>query len=311
MNTYETLHVNRKFKDTLFRMLYSDKDRLLELYNGLNDTCYENPDDLEITTWEDVIYLSMKNDVSMMIHGYLNLYEHQSTWNKNMPLRGFFYFANLYKQLTKDKNLYSSKQIYLPTPMYVVFYNGLRKMDEREEMRLSDAFLHGNEQSGMELKVQVININYGHNQELMEKCKTLAEYSYFVGKVREYQPKMELKDAVTRVIDECIDAGILEEFLKTRRNEIVNALLTEYDEERVLEDLREESFEDGKAEGEMLKVIDLIIRKIKKGMPPEEIAEFLEEDISVIDQICELFREHPSDYDLEAIYKHLQDMKSV
>ena len=184
-------------------------------------------------------------------------------------------------------------------------------MDEREEMRLSDAFLHGNEQSGMELKVQVININYGHNQELMEKCKTLAEYSYFVGKVREYQPKMELKDAVTRVIDECIDAGILEEFLKTRRNEIVNALLTEYDEERVLEDLREESFEDGKAEGEMLKVIDLIIRKIKKGMPPEEIAEFLEEDISVIDQICELFREHPSDYDLEAIYKHLQDMKSV
>lgn len=248
----------------------------------------------------------------MMIDGYLNLYEHQSTWNTNMPLRGFFYFANLYKHLTKDKNLYSTRRISLPTPVYIVFYNGIRKMDEREEMRLSDAFLHGNKQSGMELKVQVININYGHNQELMEKCRTLAEYSYFVGKVREYQQELELKDAVVRAIDVCIDAGVLAEFLRTRRDEIVNALLTEYDEERVLEDLREESFEDGREEGreegEMLKVIELVIRKVRKGMPPEEIADILEEDIGVIEKICKVICEHPADCETIKIYNQLKEV---
>lgn len=307
MNTYENLKVNRKFKDNLFRMLYSDKNRLLELYNGLNSTDYHNPDELEITTWEDVIYLGMKNDISMMINGYLNLYEHQSTWNTNMPLRGFFYFADLYRHLTKDKNLYSSKQIYLPTPVYVVFYNGIRKMAEQEEMRLSDSFVHGNVQSAMELKVQMININYGHNQELMEKCRTLAEYSYFVGKVRDYQQKMELKDAILRATDECIEAGVLAGFLKERCDDVMNALLTEYDEERVLKDLREESFEDGVTEGERLKVIELVLKKVEKGLGPKEIAEILEEDLKFIEEVYEMVQRHPGESSPREIYSKLQD----
>lgn len=310
MRTHETLKAARRYKDNLFRMIYSDKRRLLELYNGLNNTHYENPDELEITTWEDVIYLSMKNDVSMMIGGYLNLYEHQSTWNTNMPLRGFFYFADLYRHLTKERNLFSTRQIYLPTPVYIVFYNGIRKMPEREEMRLSDAFLNGNELSGMELKVQVININYGHNQELMEKCQTLAGYSYFVGKVREYQQNMELKDAVWCAMEDCIEKGVLAEFLKDRRNDVVNALLTEYDEERVLRDLKEESFEDGvaegRAEGETLKVIDLVIRKVKKGLVPEEIAEFLEEDADFIEEVCKIVHSRPEDCSAQEIYRKLK-----
>lgn len=306
MRTHETLKAARRYKDNLFRMIYSDKRRLLELYNGLNNTHYENPDELEITTWEDVIYLSMKNDVSMMIGGYLNLYEHQSTWNTNMPLRGFFYFADLYRHLTKERNLFSTRQIYLPTPVYIVFYNGIRKMPEREEMRLSDAFLNGNELSGMELKVQVININYGHNQELMEKCQTLAGYSYFVGKVREYQHNMELKDAVWCAMEDCIENGVLADFLKDRRDDVVNALLTEYDEERVLRDLKEESFEDGVAEGETLKVIDLVIRKVKKGLVPEEIAEFLEEDTDFIEEVCKIIHSMPEDCSAQEIYRKLK-----
>ena len=171
-------------------------------------------------------------------------------------------------------------------------------------MKLSDAFLHGNEQSGMELKAQLININYGNNQELMKKCQTLAGYSIFVGKIREYQKKMELKDAIWLAMEECIEAGVLVEFLKARRDEVVNALLTEYDEERVLKDLREESFEDG----EMLYLIKLIVRKVQKGIPPEEIADLLEEDIKDVRDICEIIQER-DDNDLDAIYESLKEKR--
>lgn len=285
MNTKETLKPARVFKDQVFRMIFSDKKELLNLYNALNDTKYENPEELEITTWEDVIYLSMKNDVSMMIDNHLNLYEHQSTWNPNMPLRGFFYFADLYRHLTRNLNFYSSKQIYIPTPMYFVFYNGDRKMREREDLWLSDAFRHGNEQSRMELRAQVININYGHNQELMSKCQALAGYAIFVGKVKDYQKVMVLKDAIWRAIDECIEEGTLAEFLKTRRDEVVNALLTEYDEEKVMQDLREEAYEDGKEagsrEGRMEGIRVLIETCGELGIPKEDTALKLKDKFSL------------------------------
>lgn len=197
----------------------------------------------------------------------------------------------------------------------VIFYNYLIKFPTntwRQELKLSDAFLHGNEQSGMELKAQLININYGNNQELMQKCQTLAGYSIFVGKIREYQKKMELKDAIWLAMEECIEAGVLVEFLKARRDEVVNALLTEYDEERVMKDLREESFEDGweegKKEGEILHLIKQISLKVHKGMPPEEIADLLEEDIKDVRDICEIIQERDDD-DLDAIYESLKEKR--
>ena len=180
-------------------------------------------------------------------------------------------------------------------------------MEEQEEMRLSDAFVHGNLQSAMELKVQMININYGHNQELMEKCRTLAEYSYFVGKVRDYQQKMELKGAILFAISECIETGVLAGFLKERSDDVMNALLTEYDEERVLKDLREESFEDGVIEGEKLKVIEQVLKKAEKGLGPNEIAEILEEDFSFIEEVCEIIQKQSEKYSPREIYAKLQE----
>lgn len=162
------------------------------------------------------------------------------------------------------------------------------------------------------MKAQLININYGNNQELMKKCQTLAGYSIFVGKIREYQKKMELKDAIWLAMEECIEAGVLVEFLKARRDEVVNALLTEYDEERVMKDLREESFEDGweegKKEGEILHLIKQISLKVHKGMPPEEIADLLEEDIKDVRDICEIIQER-DDNDLDAIYESLKEKR--
>lgn len=249
MSTKETFKPQRIYKDRLFRMLFSEKEKLLELYNALNGTVYTSPDDLEVTTWENVLYMGMKNDVSMMIDQCLNLYEHQSTWNPNMPLRGLFYLAQLYKELVKGKHLYSTRQVKIPTPVYVVFYNGRKDIGEEVDQKLSDAFLHGNKQSGMELKARVLNINYGHNRELMERCNTLREYSIFVGKVKENVKMMELLQAINLAVDECIEEDVLKEFLIERRADVVNALLTEYDEERVLADLSREFFEDGEEKG--------------------------------------------------------------
>lgn len=118
---------NRLHKDRLFRLLFSEKEALLQLYNALNQTAYTKEEDLEITTLNDVVYLSMKNDISFIVGDNLQLYEHQSTYNPNMTLRGFFYLSALYKKIVDNKRLYGSKLVKIPTPKYIVFYNGKRK----------------------------------------------------------------------------------------------------------------------------------------------------------------------------------------
>lgn len=237
--------VNRNVKDRLFRMLFSEKKDLLELYNALNHTKYEDAEALEVTTLEDVIYLRMKNDVSFLVHDVLNLYEHQSTVNANMPLRGLFYFSSLYKEMIHDQSLYNRRLIRLPSPVYVVFYNGKEKMEEQVELKLSDAFLNGNALSGMELRVQVLNINYGHNRELMEKCGILREYSYFVNQIQELSRSYSMKEAAEKAIEICIEEGILSEFLSKWRADVMDSILTEYDEEKVMANLGKEFYEDG------------------------------------------------------------------
>ena len=281
MNTNENLEPNRLYKDKVFRMLFSEKEHLLELYNALNGTKYGDPDELEIMTWDDVLYMRMKNDVSMLIDGRLNLYEHQSSWNPNMPLRGLIYFAELYKDLTREKNIYGPKLLPLPTPIYIVFYNGERKMGDFEEMKLSDAFVHGNEQSGMELKVKVINIKYGMNRELMEKCRTLADYAFFVGQVKTYLKQMELKAAIYKAIDDCVKEDRLAEFLKSRRDEVMCSLLTEYDEEKTLAMMREEMKEIAKEELRETveeEVREEITEKVKEEVR-EEVTEKVKEEV--------------------------------
>lgn len=240
---------NRKYKDRLFRLLFSEKEQLLELYNALNGSYYQNADDLEITTLDDVLYMKMKNDVSILLDDYLSLYEHQSTWNQNLPFRGLLYFAELFRQITKDKNIYGSKLIKLPTPIYIVFYNGNRNMGEEKILKLSDAFSHGNAQSKMELEVKVLNINYGHNQKLMEQCKMLREYSIFVDKIKRYSKEIGLEPAIDKAIKECIKENVLKDFLKRRRSEVICSILTEYDEEKVLAQIGQEHYEDGVEQG--------------------------------------------------------------
>lgn len=114
--------INRQYKDRLFKRIFRDKKDLLELYNAMNDTNYSNPEEIEVNTLEDVVYMGMKNDVSFLFTEVLNLYEHQNTFNPNLSLRGLLYFAKLYQKIIGPrKDLYSEKLINLPYPQFVVF----------------------------------------------------------------------------------------------------------------------------------------------------------------------------------------------
>lgn len=247
--------VNRKHKDRLFRMAFQDKKDLLDLYNALNGTDYQNPDDLTITTLEDVLFLGMKNDLSFIIGATLNLYEHQSTWNSNMPLRGLFYFAGLYQEFVDQNgyNLYGHRKILLPFPQYLVFYNGEENEPDQTELLLSNAFQYPEKDliPGVDCRVRVLNINQGHNRELMEKCRRLWEYAEFTAQVRNNLSEgLALRDAINAAIDDCQKRGILADLLSRCRTEVLHMLLTEYDEKKTMDYLRREAQEIGEELGQ-------------------------------------------------------------
>ena len=239
---------NRKYKDTIFRMLFSDKKNLLLLYNALNGKNYSDCDQLEIVTLENAIYMSMKNDLAFILDLALFLWEHQSTYNPNIPLRDLMYIAKEYEKYIKEKgiSLYSSRQQKIPAPQFIVFYNGNRKIGERMEHRLSDAYETVRGEPALELKVLVININEGHNQKLMESCQILKEYAQYVSKVRTYKKTLNLNEAVEKAVEECIQEGILREFLLANKAEVVAMSIFEYDREWEEEILRKEEFEAGR-----------------------------------------------------------------
>lgn len=228
------------YKDRLFRMIFNDKEKLLELYNAMNGSDYMDASELQVVTLENAIYLSMKNDVAYLLHDELFLYEQQSTKNANMPLRCLFYASDTYSVLVKDKNIYGTKMLPLPSPTFVVFYNGKQKMDEEEELRLSDAFVKKQENPNLEVIVKVKNINLGNSRKLFDKCRPMRDYMIFVDKVRRYSQEQTLEDAVERTIRECMEEDVMADFLKRNRAEVVKMCLYEYDEERQREFEREE-----------------------------------------------------------------------
>ena len=240
---------NRQYKDRLWRMIFNNKEDLLQLYNAINHTDYQNPDDLEVNTLEDVLYLSMKNDVSFLVGGTMNLYEHQSTFNPNMPLRGVFYFSRVYEGYVADNNLmiYHEKRVRLPKPKYIVFYNGTKKQPDSMELKLSDCFENtDNEAPCLECTATMLNINYGHNQELMKHCRRLEEYSIFVQCVREYiQSEPSVEDALEKAIDTCINQDVLADFLKKHRVEVLEMILTTYNKKLHEKTLRREGRDEG------------------------------------------------------------------
>ena len=241
---------NRNYKDTVFRKLFSERKNLLSLYNAINRTAYTDENALEIVTLESAIYMGMKNDLAFIIDTNLFLFEHQSTYNPNIPLRDLFYISGEYQKLVDQKSIYSSTLLKLPEPNFIVFYNGTEKKADRWVNCLSDAYEKHIGDPNLELKVITLNINEGYNKDLMKQCKILREYAQYVEKVREYASTMDLNAAVEKAVDECIHQGILEEFLRANRMEVIAVSIYEYDKEEEEKKLRRAEYAAGMLAGE-------------------------------------------------------------
>ena len=271
-NLIQAAH-NREYRDRLFKAIFGrnneqSKRWRLELYNALNGTSYTDPDALEVNTIENVIYMTMKNDVSFLVDSQMTLYEQQSAYNPNMPLRGFFYFSQLYQMhIAKNKlNIHSSKLIKVPEPRFVVFYNGTRNKPDTFKLRLSDAFdrkdddgdagSHKTDGSKPEKEAQdfewtatVININPGHNSTLQKNCKPLYDYVRYVGRITDNQKNgMSVKDAVDDAVAWAIDENLLDGFFSIHKAEVIAMCLTEFDVESAIKTWRTDGYEEGKQE---------------------------------------------------------------
>lgn len=244
----KTQPVYRSYKDRVFRLLFQNKKRLLDLYNALNNTTYTDEEALTINTLENAIFMKMRNDISFLIDLNMSLYEHQSSYCPNMPLRGLLYFADLYKKYVGNTELSGRKLIRIPAPHFIVFYNGTERQEEEFIQRLSNAY-EGDQEGCMELTVRTININYGRNKALMEKCKPLADYAAFIAHIRENLKTMFLENAVRAAIDTCIEQDILKEFLTEQKSEVIAMSIYEYDEENAKRYYFLEGYEDGQSAG--------------------------------------------------------------
>lgn len=276
--------VKRDYKSRMFTMIFSDKKELLELYNAVAKRNYSDPELLTINTLENAIYMSMKNDLSFLIDCRVPIYEQQSTYNPNMPLRCLFYSSDMYSAITAGQNLYGTKLIQIPAPRFVVFYNGEEKRPEREILKLSDSFMVKEEEVSMELIVEVLNINVGYNEELKKACKTLSDYSTYVQRVRDYRKSgYSIEDAVEQTISDCIRDDILKEFLMKNRAEAKAVSIYEYNEEEHMRMEREQHYEDGLKLGEIRGSVDtyrefnlsddeIVVKLIKKYSLDEETA---------------------------------------
>ena len=275
--------VNRKYKDTVFRLLFKDKSNLLSLFNAVNDTDFSDENDIKITTLENAIYMTSKNDISCIIDMKLNLFEHQSTVNPNMPYRNLEYVTKCFKRYVGNFDIYSGKALTLPNPKFVVFYNGVNEQPPIRVMRLSDLYAHKDEIPNLELVVIQYNINNLVDCTLMDRCEPLKEYSEFIGN------------------------GILKDFLTNNRNEVRSMSLFEFDAEEHERAIKQIAYEDGYDKGELEGYnkgelagydkgeeagairgrAELILSMFNSGKTPEQISDFCGLDLKEVEKVIE------------------------
>ncbi|MBP3241044.1 MAG: PD-(D/E)XK nuclease family transposase [Oribacterium sp.] len=309
----EKININVKYKDRLFRLLFGreeNKEAILSLYNALNNSDYKDVSELELYTIEDVIYIKMKNDVAFILESYLSLWEQQSTYNPNMPVRGLMYYAKMYDKYIKSRslNIYGSKLIQIPTPRYIVFYNGTEEIDSIKQLKLSDSFIKPDKTGAFEWTATLCNLNKGKNDELRSQCKVLDGYMTLIERIRgNLKSTEDVEKAVDSAVVSCIDEGILRDFLIAHRAEVIDMCLTEYDEKTFVNGIKEEGREEGRKEGRKEgckeQIIRQICRKLRKEKTVSQIAEDLEEDETKVKTIYDAAAKFAPDFDEEKVIR--------
>ena len=270
---------NREIKNSVFvDLFYEDEsaeaNEIALLMQSMMSRCRKTIRRFRV---DNTIYMNFQNDISFDAGGKVIIFgEHQSTVNENMPLRSLLYIGRAYERLVPPRSRYKKKIVFLPTPEFYTFYNGKEKWEKEKELRLSDAYIVKDGEPSLELKVKVINIRPEEHHEILEKCQVLKEYSQFMEVVQNYQISGE-EEPYKKAIKECIEKGILADYLMRKGSEVVNMLLDEYDYETDIEVQREEAREEGRKQGTLQKTCALIQKKLEKGKTISEIADDLED----------------------------------
>lgn len=278
--------ITREYKDRLFAFIFGREENkawTLSLYNAVNGSHYTDPSAIQITTIKEVLYLGMHNDVSFIIANELSLYEQQSSYNPNMPVRQFLYAAKLIERFLEPikRKLYWKTVVKIPAPKLVVFYNGTDKYPDESILKLSDAYFEGTK-GDIEVKVRMLNINVGRNKALFDACKPLQEYSWLVDKIRTYSKQMAVEDAVDKTIAEIPDSFVLKQLLLEHKAEVKGMILTEYNEEEVMNGFIEEAKEAEK--------IAFIKNLLSLGVADDIIQKAAEIDLSKFNMIKSLIK---------------------
>ena len=284
-NFLEEIKINRKYKNDLFVFLFgSNKEFALSLYNAVNNSSYTDPDSITFNTIEDFIYIGRQNDVSFLIENTINIYEHQTTINANIALRMLLYVSRLYEKYANEDDLYSQRTISLPSPNFIVFYFGNKECKDDRFVYLSDAMEIKN--PNLELKVRVINANYGHTQYILNKCPVLYEYSWFLHEVGiRYNMIVDssnknnniMSGIVDSVLEIMSDDFIIKTIILKHKAEVVDMLYTIEDEPRMMKIHDEAMKNEGRVEARAEDLNNAINYYMKTGLSEKEATQLARE----------------------------------
>ena len=267
-------NVNRKHKDSVFSRLFSTPEVLRELYSAIEGVDVPKDAIVNINTLSDVLFMKQINDLSFTIDDRIVvLIEHQSTINENVPLRLLMYIGRVYEKIIDKDKTYHTKLLKIPTPEFIVLYNGKEDFPDHKELRLSSAFKNiFNGDFPLELIVQVYNINHGRNMEMQKKSATLEGYSFFMERVKEYSEKKSLEEALRDAVKYCIEQNILKEFLEEHSTEVINMLFEDFTVEEIAAIRAKEALEYGMERG-IEKEKRIIARNLlESGAKPEYVS---------------------------------------
>ena len=292
------LQQGRQYQDTVFRMYFNDAERLKEVAGALHGKIYTAEEPVQIMTLEGTFLSQMKNDISFLLKNrHLLFMEHQSTVNRNMALRCLYYVCEQLKQYIPSKKLYQNAPIQIPIPEFHVFYTGSRDMPETYQMKLSDAYMNATEEINLELKVNFHNIAYGKEKTLLQKSRSLRDYSFFIDRIKgNMADGMERAQAICEAMRYCEAHDIMKEFLQQHEGEVVDMVNFEWNQKDFEEAILEEGIErglargraEGRSEGRIEEKNAFVVELLKEKLPMETIAKVSKLSVEKIQELGRL-----------------------
>lgn len=263
-------------RESLFTFLFGNdekKEYSLSLYNALNGTYYNDTDNLEVYTIDDIVYIRMPNDVAFMVKA-----EKKKTENcPDRPYRMLEHICDLYQEIFEDNGY--DDMLSLPATNFVILYNGASPAPEYETQRLSDMYEDATN-ADFDLSVRVYNINGRYNRKLIENCKVLSDYMWLVEAARSKSFFKVSAKAISNILNEMPDTFEIKPFLLSEQKDVLEMILEDYALENA-----ERYFDAGVEKGSCKEKIAIARRMEKKNMPVEEIAEYTDLKIDEVEKI--------------------------